>query len=299
MTVFLYLLMILVWGASWIAIKWQGGEVPTEVSILYRFVIAVVLMFILGKVFNKLQSVKRRDQMYFALQGLCLFSCNFIAFYNATFYIPSGLVAVIMATVPIINAIHGRLIYKTPTNSNFWLSVVIGLSGICLLFGSDLLQTNWSSNVLIGLMYALLGSWFFSMGNMVSIRNTRNNIGPFTATSYAMLYGCAALLIMILIKGLDFTISTDLRYIGSLLYLAVPASIIGFTAYLVLVDRIGANNAAYLLVITPIVALIVSSIFEDYQWTIYSTVGLTLVVFGNVINQWKKTVLRFSSNQRL
>jgi hypothetical protein len=55
-------------------------------------------------------------------------------------------------------------------------------------------------------MYALLGSWFFSMGNMVSIRN---NIQPFTATSYAMIYGCAALLVMIRLKGSTFTISTD------------------------------------------------------------------------------------------
>ncbi|MCJ8270754.1 MAG: EamA family transporter, partial [Psychrosphaera sp.] len=241
MTAFLYVLMIFVWGTSWIAIKWQSGDVPTEVSIFYRFVIAAVVMFIVGKVFNKLQPVNRRDQLYFALQGLCLFSCNFIAFYNATTYIASGLVAVVMATVPILNAIHGRLIYKTPTNSNFWFSVVIGLSGICLLFGGDLLQTDWSSEVLIGLMYALLGSWFFSMGNMVSIRNTRNNIQPFTDTSYAMIYGCIALLIMILFKGSTFTISTDPRYIGSLLYLAIPASIVGFTAYLVLVDRIGAN----------------------------------------------------------
>lgn len=292
MTVFLYLLMIVIWGSSWLAIKWQDGAgVAMEVSILYRFVLAAVFMFAFGVLFKKLQKVNARHHRFFALQGLCLFCGNFIAFYSATGYIASGLVAVIMATTPIFNAIHGKLIYKTPIAANFWPAVVIGLSGICLLFGGDLLQTRFSTEVLFGLAYALAGTWCFSMGNMISIRNTKNNVQPYTATSYGMIYGCIALVCIIKLKGLEFNLSSEPQYLGSLLYLAIPASVIGFTVYLMLVDKIGANNAAYLLVITPIVALVISSLYEGYQWTHYSTIGLTLVVLGNVINQRKKSLL--------
>ncbi|SFD15129.1 DMT family transporter [Pseudoalteromonas denitrificans] len=293
MSAILYALMIFVWGFSWIAIKWQQGNVPMEVSILYRFSLAVVVMFVIGKLFNKLQRVHKADQKFFALQGLCLFCCNFLFFYSSTAYIASGLTAVVMATAPIFNAIHGRIFYGTPPNNNFWLGVIIGLMGICSLFAGDLLQTNWSKEVLLGLFYALAGTWCFSIGNMISIRNTKNNVQPFTATSYAMLYGCAALFMIILFKDLNFEIMLELRYLASLAYLAVPATVIGFTVYLLLVDRIGANNAAYLLVITPIVALVVSSIFENYQWTIFSTLGLLCVVLGNVITQIKKPLLSY------
>ncbi len=288
MSAFLYILMILAWGFSWIAIKWQQGPIPMEVSIFYRFALAALLMLIIGKLFNKLQKASWHHHKFFALQGLCLFCCNFLAFYSSTAYIASGLTAVVMASAPIFNALHGKFFYKTPTNTNFWPGMLIGLSGIILLFSADLIQTNWSQKVLIGLLFALAGTWCFSIGNMISIRNTRNKIQPYTATSYAMVYGCLALLIIILLKGFSFEISTDAKYLGSLLYLAIPASVIGFTAYLVLVDRIGANNAAYLLVITPIVALMVSSIFENYQWTIYSSLGLAFVFTGNVLTQYKK-----------
>ncbi|MEL0659196.1 DMT family transporter [Psychromonas arctica] len=291
MSVLLYISMVFIWGLSWISIKWQHGDVPMEVSIFYRFVLAVMIMFIIGKCWRKLQPVKPRDQPFLALQGVCLFCCNFLAFYSATLYIPSGLVAVFMATAPIFNAVHSRFFYKTKTSANFWLGAILGLVGISLLFTGDLLKTDWSQDTLYGLFFALLGTWCFSIGNMLSMRNTKNNIQPFTATSYAMLYGCAALLLIILVRGLSFEFTMTTEYIGSLLYLAIPASVLGFTFYLILVDRLGASNAAYILVLTPIVALSASAVFEDYHWTLFSTLGLVLVILGNVLTQRKKPLL--------
>lgn len=289
MTALLYAAMIFIWGFSWISIKWQHGDVPMEVSIFYRFAIAAVFMLIIGKCWKKLQPVKRYDQAFIALQGVCLFCMNFLAFYSATFYIPSGLVAVFMATAPIFNAFHSRIFFKTKTNSNFWLGGLLGLSGISLLFAGDILETTWSEQTLYGLLFSLLGTWCFSIGNMLSVRNTKHNVQPFTATCYGMIYGCVALAFIIFVNDLTFEFTMTTQYIGSLLYLAIPASVLGFTCYLVLVDRLGASNAAYLLVITPIVALTVSAVFEDYHWTIYSTLGLMMVIGGNVLTQRKKT----------
>ncbi len=292
MNAILYGLMIFVWGFSWIAIKWQEGDTPTEVSIFYRFAIAAVFMFVFGVVFQKLQATTKRQHLFFALQGLCLFCCNFLAFYSSTHYIASGLTAVVMATAPLFNAVHGKLIYGTAIKANFWLGVTVGLAGIGLLFGADLIQANWSTELLYGLLFSLLGTWCFSMGNMISVHNSRNQIQPYTATCYAMMYGCVALLIIINLNGHSLDVDMSPRYAASLLYLAIPASVIGFTVYLMLVDRLGANQAAYLLLITPIVALATSSFFEGYNWTLYSTLGLALVIAGNLMTQIRKSVPR-------
>jgi drug/metabolite transporter (DMT)-like permease len=270
-----------------------------EVSIFYRFAIAAIIMLIVGKLWRKLQPVKRQDHPYIALQGVCLFCCNFLAFYSATLYIPSGLVAVFMATAPIFNAFHSKLFYQTQTSANFWLGATLGLAGISLLFAGDLLKTDWSQDTLYGLLFALLGTWCFSIGNMLSIRNTKHNIKPFTANSYAMVYGCAALLLIILARGISFEFTMSTEYIGSLLYLAIPASVLGFTFYLILVDRLGASNAAYILVLTPIVALSASAVFEDYHWTLYSMLGLVLVILGNVLTQRKKPLFLRIKDQSL
>jgi drug/metabolite transporter (DMT)-like permease len=290
MSALLYVSMVIIWGLSWISIKWQHGDVPIEVSIFYRFAIAAIVMLVIGKLWGKLQWVKRQDHPFIALQGVCLFCCNFLAFYSATLYIASGLVAILMATAPIFNAVHSKLFYQTQTSANFWFGATLGLVGISLLFAGDLLNTEWSQDTLYGLLFALLGTWLFSIGNMLSIRNSKQNIKPFTANSYAMIYGCAALLLIIFARGLSFEFTMSTQYIGSLLYLAIPASVLGFTFYLILVDRLGASNAAYILVLTPIVALSASAVFEDYHWTLYSTLGLVLVILGNVLTQ-RKTLL--------
>ncbi|MBQ4860199.1 DMT family transporter [Pseudoalteromonas sp. MMG013] len=285
MSLILYFLLVFVWGLSWIAIKWQQGDVALEVSIFYRFFIAAVIMLVMGKFMNKLQHTSGQDHVWFALQGASLFCFNFIAFYVATSYIPSGLVALLMATAPLFNSIHGRLFFGAPITFNFVLGMLFGLVGIGFLFANELSTLQLSLNTLYGVLYSLVGTWCFSIGNMLSVKNTNKGIRPFTATSYAMIYGCVCLLSIIFFKQLNFNFELTTLYIGSLLYLSIPASVLGFTAFLVLVNRIGASNAAYILVCTPVIALTMSSIFEGYVWTFSAGVGLVLICLGNVVSR--------------
>lgn len=82
-----------------------------------------------------------------------------------------------------------------------------------------------------------------------------------------MLYGASLLALYCVIRGIPFDMEWNTRYIGSLLYLVIPGSVIGFTAYLTLVGRMGPERAAYCTVLFPLVALNVSAFAEGYQWT--------------------------------
>ena len=82
---------------------------------------------------------------------------------------------------------------------------------------------------------------------------------------------------------MPLTLGWNTRYIGSLLYLAIPGSVIGFTAYLTLVGRMGPERAAYCTVLFPLVALNISAVVEGYQWTPPALLGLLLVMLGNVL----------------
>jgi drug/metabolite transporter (DMT)-like permease len=101
--------------------------------------------------------------------------------------------------------------------------------------------------------------------------------------SWAMLIGASVLTLGALALGMPFTAETSTRYLGSLLYLAIPGSVVAFTAYLVLVGRIGPDRAAYSTVLFPIVALTVSTVFEGYHWTAPALCGLALVLGGNLL----------------
>jgi drug/metabolite transporter (DMT)-like permease len=84
-------------------------------------------------------------------------------------------------------------------------------------------------------------------------------------------------------RGIPFEFVWTPSYLVALFYLAFFASIIGFGAYLTLIERIGADRAAYTGVLFPIVALGVSTFLENYQWTASAVIGVLLVLAGNLL----------------
>lgn len=106
---------------------------------------------------------------------------------------------------------------------------------------------------------------------------------PMTTNAWGMVYGALMLGTFCVVSGVPFGMEWNLRYIGSLLYLVVPGSVIAFTAYLTLVGRMGPERAAYCTVLFPLVALNVSAVAEGYQWTAPALLGLVAVMAGNVL----------------
>jgi drug/metabolite transporter (DMT)-like permease len=98
-----------------------------------------------------------------------------------------------------------------------------------------------------------------------------------------MLYGALMQLTFALARGIPFAFDPSPAYMGSLLYLAVFGSVIGFGCYLTLLGRIGADRAGYAAVLFPVVALCLSTLFEDFSWTYGAYLGVVLIMLGNVL----------------
>ncbi len=283
MNISLYLLTVLIWGTTWIALKLQLGDVEIAVSIVYRFGLAALILFVMLLLSGKLQPVNRRGQLICLAQGVCLFCINFMCFYTASQWIPSGLIAVVFSTSTLWNALNARVFFKQKVARNVIAGGALGLVGLACLFWPELSGHTASRETLIGLGLALLGTLCFSAGNMLSSLQQKAGLRPLTTNAYGMLYGAAMLGVYCLVSGTPFAFEWNTRYIGSLLYLVIPGSVIGFTAYLTLVGRMGPERAAYCTVLFPVVALNVSAFAEGYQWTTPALIGLVLVMLGNVL----------------
>jgi EamA-like transporter family. len=88
MNLSLYLLTVLIWGTTWIALKWQLGVVAIPVSIVYRFGLAALVLFVMLLLSRRLQVMNRRGHLICLAQGLCLFCINFMCFLTASQWIP-------------------------------------------------------------------------------------------------------------------------------------------------------------------------------------------------------------------
>ncbi|WP_079200934.1 DMT family transporter [Pseudomonas sp. CC6-YY-74] len=283
MNLSLYLLTVLIWGTTWIAIKLQMGEVAIAASIAYRFALAAAVLFAVLLLSGRLQTLDRRGQVICLLQGLCLFCINFLCFYTASQWIPSGLVAVIFSTATLWNALNARLFFKQKIAANVLAGGALGLAGLGLLFWPELAGHTASRETLLGIGLSLIGTLCFSAGNLLSSLQQKAGLKPLTTNAWGMLYGALMLVAICLVNGTPFGFEWSTRYVGSLLYLAIPGSVIGFTAYLTLVGRMGPERAAYCTVLFPVVALNISVFVEGYQWTAPALFGLVLVMLGNVL----------------
>jgi drug/metabolite transporter (DMT)-like permease len=283
MAPFLFLLTVLIWGTTWYAIKLQGGPVAAEVSILYRFALAAAILLLILAARGRLKPPPMKHWGSVGAQGLCLFCCNFLCFYYAAGMLPSGVISVVFAMATLFNAANGWLFQGVRPTGRVVLAGALGLSGLGLLFAEPLLQLATAPQGGIGLALALGGTYCFSLGNFLSARHQRLGLDLPSTTGFAMVGGVLALSVIILVRGLPLTFDSSPTYIGALLYLAVPGSVIGFVGYLALVGRWGPARASYATVLFPLVALTVSTLFEGYVWTWEAALGLTLALGGNLV----------------
>ena len=283
MTAFYYALTVLIWGTTWIAIKFQLGIVPVEASIVYRFVIAGLVLVAVLALTRRLRLIPLAHQPFILLQALCLFSCNFLCFYVATRYVPSGIVSVVFSAATIFNLLNAFLIHGRRPAPRLLMGAALGVVGIACLFRDTVAAAQWSPQTAIGLGLSLLGTAFFSAGNMVSARNHAQGLPVALVNGWAMLYGAAIVACVAALRGIPFDFDTSAQYLGSLLYLAIPGSVIGFTTYLTVVHRLGPERAAYMTVLFPVVALTLSVFLEASRFTPLAVLGLAAVMLGNVL----------------
>ncbi|HAT1644444.1 TPA: DMT family transporter [Raoultella planticola] len=283
MNAILYGLVVVIWGTTWIAIFLQQGPVSAPVSIFWRFAVASITMLAVLLVTRRLRPLALRDHLFCVLQGCCVFCFNFWCFYTAAAHINTGLESVIFSMAVLFNAINGFIFFRQQPPARFWLAAALGLVGIITLFWNDLLSNGLNASLLWGMGLSVLGTYGFSLGNMLSMRHQRRGLETLTTNSWAMLYGTLVMGAIALVRGDDFTPQWTLSYMGALLYLALFGSVIAFGAYFTLVGRIGAGKAAYSTLLFPLVALTISTFYEGYVWHSNAVIGLALILLGNLV----------------
>lgn len=279
----LFATVVLLWGLSWGALRFQVGVVAPEVSGMWRFLMAAPLMFAIGALRGERFAYGRGDHGRFALLGLTMFCINFVVVYYAAFYVSTGLIAVFFSLAALVNVAMGALILRAPVDARVVIGGLFGVAGVALMFYPEVSGTRINTGALFGLVLSLVSTVCFSFGNIVSVALHRRGIPVFAASGYAMLYGSALLAIESALRGHSFAIEWTASYVVSLIYLGICSSVIAFASYFTLLNRIGADRAGYVSVLMPVVALTTSTFIESYVWTLPAIVGLVAVIVGNVL----------------
>jgi len=279
----LYASTVLIWGSTWLIIRLQLGVIAPEVSVAYRFALAALLLLIYCVARRRNMWFDRRDHLGMAMQGLFLFSANYFVFYLASFHLTTGLIAVVFSSIVVANIVFGRIFLNSPIRPRVALGAGFGIAGLAIIFWPEIRTFDLAQAGTLGLALSLAGTVLASIGNIISVANQLRGLPVLQANAYGMAYGALFMAAFALLRGAPFDFDFSAEYIGSLLYLAVFGSVVAFGCYLTLLGRIGADKGAYATVLFPVIALALSTVFEDYQWSATAALGMVLVIAGNVL----------------
>ena len=279
-----FLLVSLIWGSTWLVIKDQISDVPPSWSVSYRFVIASMAMFVLVG-FNRLPfRLGAKGQFWAILIGIAQFSFNFNFVYYAELYITSGLVAVLFALLMVPNAILGRIFLGQQINGAFIAGSAIAAVGIALLFWHEYESSPATlADVLLGVTLTVAGILSASIANVMQALPKLKSYPILTLLAWAMFWGAAINILVSWVTAGPPVVEMRAAYFGGIVYLAIVGSVITFPLYFSLLREIGAGKAAYSSVLVPIVAMILSTLFEGYVWTALPAAGALLAMAGLLV----------------
>ncbi|MDC0596199.1 DMT family transporter [Candidatus Pseudothioglobus singularis] len=292
MNALLYFVVLLAWGSSWFAISFQLGDVAPQVSIVWRFLLASIILFIWCYLRGLKLSFPWRDHLSWLLLGFFLFCVNYICAYFGTFYLASGLICLIFSTLTLFTVFNGFVFFKKPIRLPILIGAMVGIAGLSVIFSNEISSADWSveSGVVKGFLWMLLATFFASIGMLLSGQFQARKMPLVQSNAFSMLYGSLILVFYIAVSDVSFSFNTSYSYVISLVYLALIASVIGFGFYLKLVGNLGADKASYVNIFTPTIALLLSTLFENYEWSWVGLIGVLLIIIGNIIVLYAKPV---------
>ena len=279
----LFAIPSLIWGSTWYVIKFQLGMVDPLLSVAYRFILAGLILVAFCVITGKRMRFTLTEHALMLLLGLCLFGINYWLVYEAESVLTSGIVAVIFSLIIIFNILFNALFLKGKIKRDVVFAALLGISGTVFLFKNEFRSIQLNGKDALILLICLGGIVMASIGNIISGYQQKRKISVLQANAFGMIYGGTAMFITVLLlnKPVIFEIST--KYIVSLLYLSAFGSIAAFSAYLKLLGEIGPDRAVYIAIITPAIAIVISTIFEGYQWDLYAFFGIFLLFSGNIL----------------
>lgn len=287
-TILLYILVVLIWGSAWLAVKFQVGTVPVEISVAYRIGIAALCMFSWAILKGWRLRFPLAHHRYLALQGATIFSCNFIFFYLAATHLTTGLIAVLFSTASALTILINAALQRRWPESKVVLGAILGVIGIAIVFHPELAAFRLDSGAGRGLVQTFAGTLCFCIGSILTSHNHRAGLPLCGTTAWAMFYGLVVLIVFAWWRGSPWIFEATLTYGASLAYLAIFGSVIAFIAYFLLLARIEAEKAAYSTVLFPVVALSLSTLFEGYRWSWSAACGILLIFLGNILVLYRR-----------
>jgi drug/metabolite transporter (DMT)-like permease len=291
----LFTILSVTWGFTWLCGKWQiNNVIIPEFAVFYRFIIAsftIFLYLLISKKYKQLLISKKEFRIVFIYSAFA-FSANFILFYYAALHFVTGFSAIVFSFSIILSYVIGNWFFdfQNKIGKKLYISAALGIVGLVCVMWPNLQNITNQSGVFQGLSLCLIATLSFVIGSVFYESKTKiikSNfiiiffwclvVGAFWSLTFGIIHT--------LIDNREFVVIPVINkyFVITLLYLAIPSSALGYLCFTILIKRIGSVKASYSSLISPIIAIAMSSSFENYKIGIYTFIGVAFVTLSKFI----------------
>ncbi len=279
----LFVVAVVIWSTTWHAILYQLAHTTPEFGVALRFGLAGALVLVFAAWRGDRLRCTPREHALLALQGVFMYSLSYLCVYHAEKHVPSGLVAVGYSASPLVNGVGAWLLWRTPINARFLIGGALCVFGVTLIFWPEFARVAHGDRMTLGAAFTVGAVLLSSVGNLAATRNATHQLPFWPALGWGMVYGAALSFIVVVADGQPLTLPSAAAWWLSLAYLAVAGSVIAFACFLALQQRVGPGAASTVGVMTPVLALVVSALFEGFRPVALTWLGVVLAVAGNAL----------------
>lgn len=273
----------LIWGSTWYVITGQIAEVPPSWSITYRFALATPAMFAVALLMRRGLAVGTAGHVLALAIGLTQFCGNYNFVYQAELHLTSGIVAVMFGMLMVPNALLAWWLLGQRVTSRFLLGSAIAIAGIGLLLLHEARLSPLGGDVLLGVLLAVGGILAASIANVVQANETGRAVPMVSLLAWSMLYGTGFDAVFAWLTAGPPVFPASPAFWAGTAWLAYAGSVMTFPLYYTIVRQLGPARAAYNGVLVIVIAMLISTLAEGYQWSLLAASGAVLATVGMVL----------------
>jgi drug/metabolite transporter (DMT)-like permease len=273
-----FVLICLIWGSTWLAIRFGLDSLTPFFSAGCRFFLASLFVLMLMKIKKINLQLDSLSIKLYCIQSLFSFAIPFALVYWSELFIPSGLASIVFAVMPFFVIIFSSIALKNhPIILNQIIGSVLGFTGIVIIFTENLHLDL--SQQLYGII-AVLFSSVMQAGNVVTIKKYGSHLNPLSMNFIPLFSSGIFLILVSFIFENTSHLNFDLRAVLSIVYLAFFGTLMTFTTYYWLLKRMNIVILSLSAFITPIIAVLLGWLILNEDFTMQTIAGSALVLIG-------------------
>jgi drug/metabolite transporter (DMT)-like permease len=297
MQIITFLFLCFVWGTTWVAIKISLEGFPPFLGAMFRFSIAVILLFVYAKLNRISLRIKKKEFWIISISAFLMYPIDYGLIYWGEQYLSAGVTAIFFATFPLFTGIWVIVFFREEKfNWKKALGLIVAFIGILIVFLDQLFLTQFDKMIVYGILAVIQGALGGALC-VVIVKKYLPNINHVSLSFFQMLQGVIYLaLIGLFVEDIN-SIYLNTRVVMAVLYLGMVGSALAFALYYWLLKQLSAITMSLIIYITPIVAVIVDYFVFGEIIQLRAWLGMLVIFSGIAIVEIDKS--RFNQLQQL